>query len=101
VIRALALLGVLAPCACGTPSGAVANALVNTSIAVGASAARKASGDCYTHCERGYVCNRATGYCEALPCRGECERWQTCEKSDLFDRCVGARPVELPPATTK
>lgn len=76
---------------CGASSGAVGDAIFNTAIAAGASGARRASGDCYTPCVQGTVCNPSTGYCDPLPCRGECQEWERCERGAIADRCVPAK----------
>ena len=73
---------------CGTSGTTVVNAALNTSLAVGASAVRRANGQCFTWCEQGTACNPRTGYCEVLPCRGACHEGEHCEGDLLHERCV-------------
>ncbi|MGI5860895.1 MAG: hypothetical protein ACOX6T_02440 [Myxococcales bacterium] len=68
--------------------GAVAGAALNTAIAATYSGVRRAGGDCYSPCLPGTRCNPATGYCDPLPCRGECQQWERCDESGLLPRCV-------------
>ena len=69
-------------------------ALLMTGIAAGASAARRADGDCYTWCAKGTRCNRDTGLCEPLPCQELCKPGEVCDASGAVPRCVPDR-VEL------
>jgi hypothetical protein len=49
------------------------SAVLNSAIAVQASAISRAAGGCYSPCSPGYVCNPVTGFCEqdAPVCVGE------------------------------
>ena len=58
-MRRLGLL--LAVWVSGCAAGAVGNAVINTAIAVGASAVSRSQGDCYASCTNGTTCNHATG----------------------------------------
>ncbi len=97
------LLLSLAGCASGG-SGAAASAIINTAVATGVAGARRAGGDCYTACPPATTCNEKTGYCDPLPCRGECQQGQRCDESSVFPRCVSdvdptagiARPAPEP-----
>ncbi|OJH41522.1 hypothetical protein BON30_11775 [Cystobacter ferrugineus] len=62
--------------------------MLNTAVALGASAASRSSGGCYASCPVGTSCDRATGLCEQLPCRGECDPFQECIEERLTYRCV-------------
>jgi hypothetical protein len=64
--------------ACAGNSGAVANALVSTAVAASASAIQRANGGCFANCPVGTTCNESTGYCDPLPCRGECASNELC-----------------------
>jgi hypothetical protein len=85
----------------------VANAAVSAAIAGGVAAERRREGGCYTPCTPGNVCNPKTGYCEPIPCGGECPDGQACLASALIPHCVPSgqlevrkpgQPVEAPPA---
>ena len=71
---------------------------VGVAVGVGASAARRAAGECYTPCVPGTECNRQTGLCDPLPCRGQCKPHERCDTSGVFPRCVddGARMYITP-----
>ncbi len=89
----LLMLSVLPGCA--GVGGAVGNAAINTAIAATASGVRRANGECFTPCNPGTVCNKSTGLCDTLPCRGECSFDQRCESTYLGDKCVSVKT--LPP----
>lgn len=94
-MRRLALLCLAVAAGC---SAAGANAVVNTAIGAAAAGARRANGECYTPCTPGNVCNPASGMCEPLPCRGECQLGESCEQTPTGDRCVpaaAATPLEI------
>lgn len=78
---------------CGHSTGAVEAALLNTAVAMGTSAASRASGGCYAACPVGTTCNEKTGMCDTLPCRGECNPYERCEENGLVSRCV---PMSMP-----
>ena len=85
---ALSLSLSLVAIGCGASSATLVNAAVNTSVAAGASVARRAGGQCYTWCEEGTRCDPSSGYCVALPCRGRCRAAETCAGKGLEERCV-------------
>jgi hypothetical protein len=67
----------------------VPSAIINSAIAVGASAERRAQGDCFTPCTYGTSCNPRTGYCEPAACGGKCQAWETCvEAASGVAHCV-------------
>jgi hypothetical protein len=77
-------------------SGASAiDAAVMTSLAVGASAAQRASGGCYANCPPGTVCNPGTGLCDTQPCHNRCSAEETCDTTGPFPNCVARKPVDL------
>jgi len=72
----------------GDASGALATAVFNTGVALGASAISRSRGGCYAACPVGTTCNTATGYCDPLPCRGECDPFEECIEDKLTYQCV-------------
>lgn len=79
-------------CGCAAAGGAVVNAAINTAVAGTVSGVRRANGDCYTVCNPGSSCNRQTGMCDPLPCRGECRFDEHCEVAPVGDKCVPNGP---------
>ena len=62
---------------------------VATTAAMGTSLASRALGGCYAICQQGETCNPRNGYCEPLPCRGECGANERCDQSGAFgDKCI-------------
>lgn len=95
-VRAL-LPFLLLAAACGsTAPYTIPAAAINSAIAVGASAAERASGGCYAVCANGTVCNPRTGYCEPAetsPCGRGCQPGEICvEGQGGLGRCVSATP---------
>ena len=84
------VLGLLFACSMGCQSAgpAVGDAVLNTAVAAAVAGVRRSQSNCYTHCAAGYVCNRATGYCDRIPCAGECKAWEHCEGKGITERCV-------------
>jgi hypothetical protein len=70
-MRHLAIVLMLAGCKSTAPY-TVPAALLNTGVAVGASAAQRASGGCYATCTNGTACNPRTGYCEPTSAQELC-----------------------------
>lgn len=81
--------------AAGCNGGAAGAAIFNTAIAATASGVQRAGGGCYANCPPGTECNRATGLCDELPCRGQCGAGERCDRAGPIDRCVPVRPVDL------
>jgi len=69
-------------------------------LAAGASVQRRLEGDCYVPCLKGTLCNRETGLCETLPCRGECKKGERCDESGVIPKCVAETPPGLQIETT-
>lgn len=92
----LVVMALFSGCA-GAAAGAVANAAINTAVAATASGVRRANGDCFTPCNPGTSCNRATGLCDPLPCGGRCNFDEKCELTAVGDKCVNTK--SLPPLT--
>jgi hypothetical protein len=80
----------------GAAAGAVSSAAINTAMAGTVSAVRRANGECFTICNPGSACNKATGMCDPLPCGGQCAFDQKCESTYLGDKCVSVKPVATP-----
>lgn len=72
---------------CRGADGALASALINTSLALGSAAAQRAAGGCYATCPVGTMCDGETGYCLPLPCRGRCRSDERCVELGLEERC--------------
>ncbi len=87
VRRAILAALLLAGCHTGS-ANTMAGAGVMTGLALGASAASRASGGCYAVCTNGTTCNPRTGWCEALPCRGRCSPDEHCEQTFAESKCV-------------
>lgn len=89
VVTVLLQMGCVAGGALGS---AALNAALNTGIAVGASAVSRSQGGCYASCPTGTTCNKTTGYCDPIPCRGECDPFEECIEEKLLYRCVARNP---------
>ncbi|MCC6334455.1 MAG: hypothetical protein IT380_10770 [Myxococcales bacterium] len=81
--------------ACANSGSAIAGAVVNTAIATGVAAARRADGQCYTPCNPGTKCNEKTGTCDPLPCGGKCRPDEHCEGHYLGERCMPNVALEI------
>ncbi|HEX8439005.1 hypothetical protein [Archangium sp.] len=80
-------------CAGGGAMGSAAiNAAFNTGVALGAAAVSRSQGGCYASCPVGTTCNKDTGYCDPLPCRGECDPFEECIEEKFVYRCVARSP---------
>jgi hypothetical protein len=90
-----ALAPVLLAACPGASSTTVAGAAMTTALAGTVAGVRRAEGDCYTACNPGTVCNRKTGTCDALPCRGACMQWERCDESGVFPRCVRSTAPDM------
>jgi hypothetical protein len=84
---AVALLALPLGCQSGG-SGAVASAVINTTIAVAASGVSRSQGGCYAACAPGTACDPTTGYCVALPCRGQCKAHEQCVEDGIKSQCI-------------
>ena len=78
----------LAVATSGCHASNAAGAAVITSLAGGYSAIRRANGQCYVDCLPGTSCNRTTGLCDPLACRGKCAEGLTCEETETGSACV-------------
>src|SRR5688572_11913219 len=77
----LSLLGLLSACAMSRYSsfGVGPSGAGGSFIAAGVSSAvSRTSGGCYADCPPGTKCNRETGVCDELPCRGRCAHNEHC-----------------------
>jgi hypothetical protein len=61
-----------------------------------ASAVSRSQGGCYASCVPGTVCNKKTGYCDPLPCRGECLPHEQCVQEGLTSRCTSGKVIVVP-----
>jgi hypothetical protein len=95
ILAACCLLAV----GCGTSSGTLIGAGLNTALGLGAAAASRAEGGCYAVCTAGTVCNPGTGMCERALCEGRCGDHEVCEDSPAGPRCVSVA-AEYPPQAT-
>lgn len=84
---------------CGSTGGSLVNAAVNTAIGASASAARREAGHCYTQCDELTRCDRETGYCVPIPCRGRCHAQERCVKDGPVERCVPVIESAAAPGT--
>ena len=57
-------------------------------LAGGASAVRRANGECFIECLPGSHCNRATGLCDPLACNDSCTAGFVCEETETGSACV-------------
>jgi hypothetical protein len=90
-ILALLLLGCSGqkPRASFVPGVSTATGVATSVVAaVAASAGSRALGGCYAICQQGEVCNRNSGLCDVVPCRGLCGAGERCESGFLGDKCV-------------
>jgi len=82
--------------ACKTgSSNTVAGAATTSAVAVGFAMAERAAGGCIAICTAGTACNRATGLCEPMPCRGECGPNEHCEQTFSGEKCVAGGPTSI------
>lgn len=93
IVPAMALLAL----ACGSSAPyTIPSAVINTAIAVGASAERRAEGDCFTPCTHGTTCNPRTGYCEPSACGDKCQSWEACVQNETgVGHCVAAKAAPV------
>ena len=80
------------------PGQSVAAEAIGSSIfAATASGISRASGGCWAACPAGTICNRNSGLCEELPCRGLCSSDEHCELTPTSSHCLpgGAAPIEI------
>jgi|CXWL01.1.fsa_nt_gi hypothetical protein len=76
-------------------SGGAGEAAVMTAIAATSAVASRAEGNCYAACPNGTTCNRGTGLCDPLPCRGLCAVDESCDMSQMIHRCVKRPNVQV------
>ena len=65
-----------------------AMAAANLAIGMTAAGVRRSGGDCYTGCHEGTRCNRKTGFCEPLPCWGQCGKGEECDDTGPVPKCI-------------
>lgn len=86
-MRGIKLVAFLALLGCGASNQDVFGAVANTALGVTAAGVSRANGGCYAVCTNGTACNPNTGYCEALPCRGECRTDEYCANTPDGEMC--------------
>lgn len=93
VVAAIALGG----CTTGKlgTSNTLAGAAATSAAAVGAALAERSAGGCVAICTAGTACNRTTGLCEPMPCRGECGPNEHCEATFSGEKCVAGGPTSV------
>jgi hypothetical protein len=94
-MRSFAVLLAAGLLSCHASTNSVIGAVVMTPLALGASVANRAAGGCYAVCQQGEQCNEKTGFCEALPCRGQCTASETCEEGFFGVKCLPAAPLSV------
>jgi hypothetical protein len=79
--------------------GGAVEAIAQTVVA---SAVNRAAFDiCYASCLDGTACDRATGVCVPLPCRGRCPGGSRCKAVEGRETCVfGEAPDSAPQRST-
>lgn len=88
-MRLAAIACALSALACHTgSSNTLSGAVLMSSLALGSSAVSRAGGGCYAVCQQGESCNARTGFCEPLPCRGQCRSDESCEEGFFGIKCV-------------
>lgn len=91
----------------GAGSGEVAEAVINSAMAVTAAGVSRSNGGCYAACPPGTTCDPNTGYCVTLPCRGRCKAHEQCVENGLEGQCIaltlpgGSVDVVQPPQEAK
>ena len=91
MVRVLLAACLLSGCSAGTAVGAS----TVTAMALGASALNRSAGGCYAVCTNGTVCNRATGWCERMPCDGRCAPDEHCETSYNASYCAPGAAADI------
>lgn len=76
-------------------SGGPAEAAVMTAVAATSAAVSRSQGNCYAACPNGTTCNQGTGMCDPLPCRGLCAADESCDMSQMIQRCVKRPSVNV------
>jgi hypothetical protein len=79
----------------GTGSETLSGAAATSAAALGAAIAERAAGNCIAICTAGTACNRNTGLCEPMPCRGECGPNEHCEQTYSGEKCVAGGPTSV------
>lgn len=77
----------------GPPGGS--SDAVGVIAAVVSSGVSRASGGCYAACPTGTHCIEATGYCEPLPCRGQCGDGEKCGSDGVTCQLEHEPPMRI------
>ena len=81
---------------CHDAGPAIANAAINTAIAVAASGVQRSRGGCYAVCIDFTVCNPGNGLCERRTCSQGCGSTQFCNRSGTEPTCEERKPIDVP-----
>jgi len=92
---ALLALLVVAGMGCRSSSTNAGDMVAAVVLAATSSAISRAQGDCFALCTAGTFCNRDSGLCEPLPCRGACEADQICVRKGRQEVCEHLKPVDM------
>jgi hypothetical protein len=84
----------LSACKTGSSNTGV-GAATTSAVAIGAAVAERVQGGCIAICTAGTQCNRLTGLCEPMPCRGECGPNEHCEQTFSGEKCVAGGPTSV------
>lgn len=79
---------------CGASPDTIAAAVITSAVGVTAAGVSRATGGCFASCPVGTTCNEVTGFCEPLPCRGECKEGEVCDEAGPVPKCV-ARTADI------
>ena len=95
-MRVAVVVAALLVSACKTGSSNTGIGAATTSaVAIGTAIAERAAGGCIAICTAGTACNRTTGLCEPMPCRGECGANEHCEQTFSGEKCVAGGPTSV------
>jgi len=97
VARVLVTAVLLGACTTGKlgSTNTLGGAAATSAAAVGAALAERAAGGCVAICTAGTACNRTSGLCEPMPCRGECGASEHCEQTFSGEKCVAGGPTSV------
>jgi hypothetical protein len=71
------------------------NVLIGAAMGLTAAGVSRSQGGCYAACPVGTTCNKATGYCDELPCRDRCSANEICDTTLAEPACMPIRSPSL------
>jgi hypothetical protein len=83
---------------CGATGGELVNAALNLTLATAVAGYQRSEGGCYSACDPKSACNPKTGYCERVPCGGECRPDWVCNDTPMGERCEPPPREPIAPA---